>query len=162
MTPRRTHVVHVGNERFTVEIDQAGQVRIAGFEGEWRVTGRANGRFEVEADGIRHEVVVVVEGDEVQAYADGERHEVRVERPGRPRRAASRAHMEALSVPMPARVVKVLVTPGQKVGRGDVLVTLEAMKMEMPLRAPRDGTVRSVGCREGDLVQPGAPIVELT
>ena len=47
------------------------------------------------------------------------------------------------------------------VRRGDVLVMLEAMKMELPLRAPHDGVVRAVRCAPGDLVQPGAPLVEL-
>ena len=40
-------------------------------------------------------------------------------------------------------------------------MVLEAMKMELPIRAPRDGVVKSVGCRVGDLVQPGATLLEL-
>jgi biotin carboxyl carrier protein len=38
---------------------------------------------------------------------------------------------------------------------------LEAMKMELPLRAPHDGVVRAVHCTPGQLVQPGIPLVEL-
>jgi 3-methylcrotonyl-CoA carboxylase alpha subunit len=62
---------------------------------------------------------------------------------------------------MPATVIGVSVAAGQVVTRGDVLVTLEAMKMEFALKAPRDGKVRAVQCRQGDLVQPGVPLVEL-
>jgi urea carboxylase len=40
-------------------------------------------------------------------------------------------------------------------------MTLEAMKMELPVHAPRDGTVTSVACGPGDLVQPGVPLVEI-
>jgi biotin carboxyl carrier protein len=39
---------------------------------------------------------------------------------------------------------------------------LEAMKMELPVRAPHAGTVKDVSCREGDLVQPGVALLELT
>ena len=67
----------------------------------------------------------------------------------------------ALSAPMPATVVAIDVTPGREVAPGDLLVMLEAMKMELPIRAPRAGRVKSVACREGELVQPGVPLVEM-
>jgi biotin carboxyl carrier protein len=62
---------------------------------------------------------------------------------------------------MPATVVKVLVEPGARVVKGDTLLVLEAMKMELPVRAPRDGVVKSVACRQGELVQPGVNLLEL-
>ena len=66
-----------------------------------------------------------------------------------------------LASPMPATVVDVRVAAGDRVSRGDVLVTVEAMKMELPIVAPRDATVTAVRCARGDLVQAGAPLVEL-
>lgn len=73
-----------------------------------------------------------------------------------------RTHDEgALASPMPATVVAILVVPGQRVSKGDVLVMLEAMKMEVPIKAPRDGVVKAVACRPGELVQPGVPLLEL-
>jgi biotin carboxyl carrier protein len=75
---------------------------------------------------------------------------------------ARRAHSaHALTAPMPATVIKVLVTPGSTVKKGDTVILLEAMKMELPLRAPADATVRAVHCREGELVQPDATLIEL-
>lgn len=68
---------------------------------------------------------------------------------------------QTLTAPMPATVLKVLVAPGDRVVSQQTLVLLEAMKMELPLRAPADGTVRLVHCRDGELVQPGATLVEL-
>jgi len=65
----------------------------------------------------------------------------------------------ALSAPMPATVVAITATPGQEVAAGDLLVMLEAMKMELPIRAPRAGRVKALACREGELVQPGVPLV---
>jgi len=62
---------------------------------------------------------------------------------------------------MPATVIGVNVRPGDHVTSGAVLIVLEAMKMELPVRAPSDGTVVSVNCRAGDLVQAGVPLIEL-
>ena len=49
----------------------------------------------------------------------------------------------------------------QVVAQGDLLLMLEAMKMEMPIRAPRDGRVKTIACQRGELVQPGIALVEL-
>ena len=76
------------------------------------------------------------------------------------RRAASAA--QALVAPMPGTVIKVQVTPGDAVKKGDVVVVLEAMKMELPLRALGDGIVSAVRCRQGDLVQADATLVEFS
>ena len=61
----------------------------------------------------------------------------------------------------PATVSEVTVAEGQAVARGDTLVVLEAMKMEIPLRAPRDGRVSAVLCAAGDQVDADVPLVEL-
>jgi 3-methylcrotonyl-CoA carboxylase alpha subunit len=63
--------------------------------------------------------------------------------------------------PMPATVVSLRAKPGDTVGEGDTLLVLEAMKMELPIRAPRAGIVKSVHCVEGELVQPGTNLVEI-
>ena len=70
------------------------------------------------------------------------------------------AHQE-LSAPMPATVLKVLAKAGAQVKKGETLVILEAMKMELPIRAAADATVAAVRCREGELVQPDRVLVEL-
>ena len=62
---------------------------------------------------------------------------------------------------MPATVLRVLVAPGTAVRKGDTVVLLEAMKMELPIRAPADATVTAVNCREGELVQPDTILIEL-
>ena len=77
-------------------------------------------------------------------------------------RRRSRGHDEgALAAPMPATVVKINVEPGQRVSKGDVLIMLEAMKMELPIKAPRDGSVKAIACQQGELVQPGVQLLEL-
>jgi 3-methylcrotonyl-CoA carboxylase alpha subunit len=66
-----------------------------------------------------------------------------------------------LVAPMPATVVAVLVAPGARVARGESLILLEAMKMELPIRALGDGTVKAIHCRAGDLVQADQELVEI-
>jgi acetyl/propionyl-CoA carboxylase alpha subunit len=67
----------------------------------------------------------------------------------------------AITAPMPGTVIKVLVGPGTRVTARQPLVVLEAMKMETPLVAPYDATVRAVHVAEGDRVAGGALLVEL-
>jgi biotin carboxyl carrier protein len=76
-------------------------------------------------------------------------------------RRRERSGQEALAAPMPATVTRILVEVGQAVSRGDTLLLLEAMKMEMPIKAPADGRVTAIRCRTGELVQPGAPLVDV-
>lgn len=66
-----------------------------------------------------------------------------------------------MTAPMPATVVNILVAPGQEVAEGTTVLVLEAMKMELPIRAPRAGVVKAVRCAQGELVQPGVSLVEL-
>jgi acetyl/propionyl-CoA carboxylase alpha subunit len=63
--------------------------------------------------------------------------------------------------PMPGTVIKVLVADGATVKAREPLVVLEAMKMETPLVAPYDATVRTLHVKEGDRVAGGALLVEL-
>ena len=67
----------------------------------------------------------------------------------------------SLAAPMPATVLRIQTAPGQTVKRGDTLLILEAMKMELPVRAPSDGVVKAVRCSEGELVQSGIPLIEM-
>lgn len=71
-------------------------------------------------------------------------------------------HAGDLLAPMPGRVRRVVVPAGEKVHRGDVVLVLEAMKMEHSIRAPRDGVVTKVFFGEGDLVEAGAMLAEIT
>ncbi len=62
----------------------------------------------------------------------------------------------SLTAPLPGAVGRVLVAPGQRVGAGELLLTLEAMKLEHPVHAPADGVVSVVKVRPGALVDTGA------
>jgi acetyl-CoA/propionyl-CoA carboxylase, biotin carboxylase, biotin carboxyl carrier protein len=128
-------------------------------------------------------------GDHPEAEEAGERQRVTVEVGGRrlevvlpaglgglaangggaaakkPKRAAKKAGAaasgDAVTSPMQGTIVKVTVTEGQEVAEGDVVVVLEAMKMEQPLKAHKAGTVTGLQAEVGATVTNGAVICEL-
>ena len=75
--------------------------------------------------------------------------------------AASLAAGEPVKAPMPGVVLKVQVQQGQAVKAGQVLVILEAMKMENEIVAPKDGTVAQIVAAKGASMESGAPLVIL-
>ena len=68
---------------------------------------------------------------------------------------------EVVAAPMPGNILKVNCSQGQAVKAGDILVVLEAMKMENEILAPRDGVVAQVVTSKGSVVDTGAPLVVL-
>lgn len=66
-----------------------------------------------------------------------------------------------IKAPMVGKVVKILVEKGQEVFEDDPVIMLEAMKVEMPVVAPEDGTVANIRVAEGDAVESDAVLVEL-
>jgi 3-methylcrotonyl-CoA carboxylase alpha subunit len=126
------------------------------------VTRIGPGVFHVEHEGRRE--LVYVAGTEAVCWAFWNGRVYRLARRSEPAprpRPAGKPLTQSLSSPMPATIVSVLVVPGAAVKRGDIVVVAEAMKMEVPIRAPNDGVVTAVHCREGDLVQPDQALVEL-
>ena len=75
--------------------------------------------------------------------------------------AAAPVAGEAVTAPMPGNILKVAVSAGQAVKEGDLLVVLEAMKMENEIFAPKSGTVAQVLVSKGSTVDTGATMVVL-
>lgn len=135
-----TLLLRTGNVEFRVEV-QDGRVVVDGTAVE-----------------VPRHAIAVVDGSTRWVFLDGEVYEFEVQKPGRRRGAAPHG---SLTAPMPATVRKINVATGATVRKGDTLLVLEAMKMELPVRAPSDGVVTTISCREGDLVQPGIVLVEI-
>ena len=135
----------------TVTLDDASEPLVVSEAGD--------GRFHVKDAAISG--VAAEAGDVIWVSIEGDVFAFRVSTGGGRRGQSQARDQDALSPPMSATVVRVLVAAGDAVRQGDTLVALEAMKMELPIRAPRDGIVRAILCQEGQLVQPGKALVEL-
>jgi acetyl-CoA/propionyl-CoA carboxylase biotin carboxyl carrier protein len=84
----------------------------------------------------------------------------------RPRRtttrsATSAASGDTLTSPMQGTIIKIAVEEGQQVTEGDLVVVLEAMKMEQPLNAHRTGTIKGLATQVGATITTGAAICEI-
>ena len=123
-----------------------------------KVTPLGAGRYEVTTESGRSVAFGVRVGGKTWVFFNGH---VYVIGDTDAHRGLGRRDEESLAAPMPATVVAINVAPGQTVNTGDVLVVLEAMKMELAVTAPHDGRVTALQCRVGELVQPGIPLIEL-
>ena len=105
-------------------------------------------RYTVSVDGRDYDVVVSPAGD-IAGISPA----------GAPAPQAAAAEGDAVEAPLAGSVFRILVKPGQQVATGDILVIMEAMKMETEVRSPKDGTVTAVAVQEGDSVELGHALV---
>ena len=101
----------------------------------------------------------VRDGDRVHLFWRGTAY--RLEELGEGRRAVHRHTAGALEAPMPGKVIAIRKGAGDFVAKGEEILIVEAMKMENAIRAPRDARVRQIAAKLGDMVAPGAVLVEL-
>jgi biotin carboxyl carrier protein len=156
----------VGEENLSVQIEKTG----AGY------TLTLNGQtYNLEADSLRegelrftlnsqpHRAFVVAEGVQRWVHLNGRTFNFSVpQTEKKPRRgqAAGPKH-DALTAQMPGVVRRVLISTGEAVEKGQTMLVLEAMKMEIKIAAPHAGKVEQLAVREGETVQRGQLLVEL-
>ena len=99
------------------------------------------------------------EGDSIHLHWRGATY--RLEEAGEGGRRAHRPASAGLEAPMPGKVIAVKKSVGDRVAKGEELLIVEAMKMENAIRAPRDARVKQIAAKVGDMVAPGAVLVEL-
>jgi len=133
-------------------------VRVSSPAGSPEVVPLGNGRYLV-TDGTERRIAYAVVARNTWVFLDGRTYLVSGSAQGPAHR--TRVDEHALTAPMPATVLAIHVVPGQSVQRNELVMVLEAMKMELPIRSPRDGFVKAIGCNVGELVQPGATLLEL-
>ena len=92
-------------------------------------------------------------------WVNGSPSEIRIDFPGKgkltgqPVSIGVGAHKDKITAPIPGKIAEVRVREGQRVAGGEVLLVLEAMKMENELPSPRDAVVKQILCRKGDNVE---------
>ncbi len=153
-----------GTRLATLEVTCAGEgcrVLLDGAALAVELLGARAGELELRIDGRRHRAWVARDGTSAHVCLDGRvfsfaRHSGEEEPDevplGGPR----------VTAPLPGKVVKILVAPGQAVTAGEPLLILEAMKMETEIAAPLAGTVAAVHVPAGGTVALGDPLVDVT
>jgi oxaloacetate decarboxylase alpha subunit len=109
----------------------------------------------------RYQVTVNGQRYDVEVAPGGAISSISPQTPAAPAAPAPTATRESVDAPLAGNIFKVLVKPGQQVQSGEVLIILEAMKMETEIRAPRSGVVADIAIGEGDTVEVGQKLLEL-
>jgi 3-methylcrotonyl-CoA carboxylase alpha subunit len=125
--------------------------------GDHSVIARA-GTDIVSVDGVTHRARVVRRGDELTVIRRGRNHVFALVDPLMPPGARG-AGDDRVVAPIPARITHVLVQAGDIVTKGAALIVLEAMKMEITLTAPRDGTIDVIRYSVGDMIEEGTELI---
>ena len=151
-----------GDVRFEVAVRSGSdrlEVLVDGRTFSPDVSQIAPGRFRLRQDERGETFDCVRDGETIHVFWRGAVYTLTEE--GATRRTAQRHASNSLTSPMPGKVIKVNVQPGQHVARGEEILVIEAMKMENAVRAPRDGRVLAVAAKVGESVSPGVVLVEL-
>ena len=118
----------------------------------------------VIVNGTEYEVELEGEGTQWTATVGGQTFEIQMPEAtvaAKPRRSGGRKKKKSgtVSANIPGKVVTVEVEEGQAVTEGQVILILEAMKMQNEIQAPVSGTVVSVQCSEGEAIEANVPLV---
>jgi acetyl-CoA/propionyl-CoA carboxylase, biotin carboxylase, biotin carboxyl carrier protein len=119
-----------------------------------------DGWFLITSGDQRWRVAIADAADATWVFVDGQVGYIETKAATTRGRAKGRGDSGVMA-PMPATVVAINAAAGQSVNEGDTVIVLEAMKMEMPIKAPRSGIVKAVHCVKGELVQPGVILLEI-
>ena len=119
-------------------------------------------KYRVNVNGTVYDITLeVLEGEAAKAPAAPAPAPAAAPAPVAAPAAAPVAGGQSVDAPMPGNIISVNVKPGQAVKKGDVLLILEAMKMENEIMAPVDGTVGSVAVNPGQTVQSGQQLLTI-
>ncbi len=143
----RVRISRGGKARVLEAVRVAGSARASA----WSILPDGGGPAAlVDVDGAAPDLTVTVDNKSVPLKLQSARAKVAGRAAPPPKGGPA-----SVQSPMPGKVVKVLVAVGEAVKSGQGVVVVEAMKMENELKAPRDGTVKSVAVKEGQPVEAG-------
>ncbi len=146
-----------------LEITTDGKAYVASIEGRTcriEVLEASAGRFDLLIDGRHVAAYVTVDRQDRWVTVNGRTVRLTKSSTSRPA-AASHDGRSELTAPMPGQVKAVNVNPGDHVTKGQVLLVLEAMKMEIRVQAPFDGLVSALNVKIGQTVEREQMLVKL-
>jgi len=144
---------------YRIHADGTAAAEVDGAPHRVRLVDVDAARIVVEIDDIRRSYGVLEEGDAVYVHSSLGASDLRV-LPRFPEAVGEEVQGGCVA-PMPGKILAVHVEAGQRVGKGDTLAILEAMKMEHPVCAPEDGVVAEVCVEAGQQVEAGAVLIVL-
>jgi biotin carboxyl carrier protein len=162
------YIANLGERTYNVEIEEVDEhlYRVVIDGSELLVDGRKTGRtnYSLIIDKRSFEVDVDVTEDEYRVLADGRSYHVRLVDERKLRLGGLQSGIELrgrqeISVPMPGKIVAVLIAQGDRVEKGQGLVIVEAMKMENEVRSPIAGEVKEIRTKAGETVEAGKVLV---
>jgi acetyl/propionyl-CoA carboxylase alpha subunit len=161
------YVATIGSDTRVVEVSGAdGRYRVTIGETAWDVDARATmpGIFSILIGGRSYVADVVDRDGACVVEVGGEQYEINVEEQTRHiirtrGGAGAGAGSRTLTAPLPGKISRVAVQPGDAVSAGDILLVIEAMKMENEFRAAAAGTVAEVHVAAGQAVNAGDVLI---
>jgi len=161
-------IAKLGDQSYTVEIEEIEKslYRVSVDGNEFLVDGKKTGRtnYSLIVDNRSFEIEVDHAEDEYRVLVDGRNYHVNLVDERRVRIGGGQSEIQLqgrqkVSVPMPGKVIAVLVSEGDSIEKGQGLVIVEAMKMENEVRSPIAGEVKEIKVKAGDAVEGGAVLL---
>ena len=153
-----------GKKTFTID-----KGKIDGAEYEWDLLSLEHGTFHIIRDNqsyraaiisIDHEeksMVVNINGNEYEVSIK-DKYDLLLKQMGISN--STSAQVNTFKAPMPGLIREIMANEGEAVAKGDILLILEAMKMENALKSPRDGTIKRINIAVGKAVEKGQVLIE--
>ena len=122
----------------------------------------------VTVNGVEYEVEIQFDDGKWEVSMDGKVYQVQIDQePGRGQRKKRDSNRGGgpsaglISSAIPGNIVSVLVSEGDKVDSGSVVIVLEAMKMQNEIKAGIDGKVEKIMCKPGERIEANVPLMEI-
>jgi len=162
------YVTNVGNQQFTIEINQAGVITVDGeVINVDMLQMEDTTMYSTIIDGLSHDIrmsegdgayIVQLNGEIFEVVVEDERTRLLA---GLRNSTAASTGEAVIKAPMPGVVVEVCVAEGQVVEAGDIVVILESMKMQNEFKTPRSGQVHQIRVAVGDKVDQNSVMITI-
>ncbi|GJQ36133.1 MAG: hypothetical protein JETCAE01_21430 [Anaerolineaceae bacterium] len=146
----------------TIELNPSGENFVAMIDGKTvnvQILRAANGRLDLLVDGQR--VTAHVSSDMAKRWVTVNGQTLMLTKTSGAKQGVRHEHAGGLIAPMPGQIRSVSVSVGETVKKGQTLLTMEAMKMEIRIQALKDGVVKSVSVTQGQTVEREQILVEV-